>query len=157
MHTPACIVCINFKRSFSEYFAKFWGPFEDIFATLDDFGSSISAAMNITAQARPPPPPPLYHTHVLHTLVHNTHNISPVPRPFIQCVYHFLKVIHAGGLDLGPRLHVQTCMHVYPSHMDTLTFQFLSPSHSNTVGSRSWNSLLRGFSSRRYTQVIHTS
>jgi len=33
-----------------EYFAKFWGPFEDIFATLDDFGSSISTAMNITAQ-----------------------------------------------------------------------------------------------------------
>ena len=41
---------INFL--FPDYFAKFWGPFEEIFANLDDFGSSISAAMNVTAQAR---------------------------------------------------------------------------------------------------------
>ena len=33
-----------------EYFAKFWGPFEHIFATLDDLGVSISNAMNITSQ-----------------------------------------------------------------------------------------------------------
>ena len=38
-----CVTCV-------EYFAKFWGPFDEIFAVLDDLGMSISRAMNITAQ-----------------------------------------------------------------------------------------------------------
>ena len=34
---------------FIEYFSKFWGPFEEIFATLDDLSSSVTEAIHQTA------------------------------------------------------------------------------------------------------------
>ena len=62
---------INFL--FPDYFAKFWGPFEEIFANLDDFGSSISAAMNVTAQARFLPTHARTHART-HTHTHTHHS-----------------------------------------------------------------------------------
>ena len=43
-----------FFRLAVEYFAQFWGPFEHIFAILDDLGKSVTHAMKVTAQVCPP-------------------------------------------------------------------------------------------------------
>ena len=41
-----CFFCC----SIVEYFAQFWGPFEHVFAILDDMGKSVTHAMKVTAQ-----------------------------------------------------------------------------------------------------------
>ena len=46
-----CVYVVNFHfKMVLDYFAKFCGPFEQIFAQLGDLGTSITTAMNLTAK-----------------------------------------------------------------------------------------------------------